>query len=150
MQPGLEAAGVSGDDHRQAVVLVGVGLGMLVDHYQSGVVEQVAVAFRRRFHLRDQIRELLNMPAADVAENAHAARRLDLAVGVFVVALRGVPEPREARQPLALRQHVGSHARLPRRERVHQQVALQLRDARPVAHVAALGRALHRTAVLGW
>ena len=50
-------------------------------------------------------------------------------------------EPREAGQPLALRQHVRSDARLPGREGLYQQIALQLGDARPILHIAVeIGR----------
>ena len=49
---GLHAAGVPGDDQRQAVVLVRVGLGVLVHEHDAGVIEQRAVAFRNRLQLR--------------------------------------------------------------------------------------------------
>ncbi len=37
---------------------------------------------------------------------------------------------------MALRQHVRRNARLPRGERLHEQIALQLRYARPILHIA--------------
>ncbi len=71
------------DDQRQAVVLVVVGFGMLVNVDDRGAVEQVAVAFRSRLQLAEQIRELFDVPAADVAHDAlavGAARSRSLAV----------------------------------------------------------------------
>ncbi len=56
-------------------------------------------------------------------------------MGVVVMTSRGVSQPGEARQALTLRQHVGSDARLAGSERMDQQIALQLGDARPVLHV---------------
>src|ERR1051326_4812577 len=83
------------------------GLGMLVDVHQYGVVEQRAVAFRNRFELGHQIRELLHMPTADVAENALTlfalfSGRLPVLVGVVVVPCGSVAEPGEPGETLAL------------------------------------------------
>jgi hypothetical protein len=47
-----------------------------------------------------------------------------------------VAKPWKARDTLALGEHIRSHPCLPRRERVNQQVALELCDAGPVSHVA--------------
>src|SRR5262245_22698225 len=54
---------------------------------------------------------------------------------------RRVAEPREPGQPLALCKHVRGDARLPAREGLRQQVALELGDARPILHIAVeIGR----------
>ena len=47
-----------------------IGLGMFVRVNRGGVIEQIPVAFRHRFQLRNEIRELFHMPAANVAQHA--------------------------------------------------------------------------------
>src|SRR5262245_64883315 len=86
------------------------------------------------------------MPAADVSQHALAvcavrARSLAVRVGVIVMTRRCVAEPREPAQPLALCKHVRGDARLPAREGLYQQVALELGDVRPILHIAVeIGR----------
>src|SRR5262245_52446535 len=55
---------------------------------------------------------------------------------VIVMTRRREAEPREPGQPLALSKHVRGDARLPAREGLYQQVALELGDARPILHIA--------------
>ena len=81
------------------------------------------------------------MPLANVPQNAlafHAVRSRRFSVGVRVIMVPGrrVAKPRESGKPLALSQHIRRHARLPRRQRLYQQIALQLGDARPILHIA--------------
>ena len=148
VHPGFQAARVARDDHRQIVVLVSIGLGVLVDVQQAGVIEQRAVALRHRLELSDEVGELFDVPAADVPQDAHSTRRLDLAVRVFVMPLRGVAEPGEASQSLALGQHIRRDPGLAGGQRMDQQVALQFGDARPVAQVATFRRPLDDLRVL--
>src|SRR5262245_64212303 len=49
---------------------------------------------------------------------------------------RRVAEPGEPGQSLALCKHVRGDPRLPAREGLYQQVALELGDARPILHIA--------------
>ena len=107
------------------------------------MVEHGAVAFGNRFELGQKIGELFGVPAGDVAEHALAVGAIGaggFAVGmrVVVVPRRGQTEPGEAGEALTLGQHVGRDAGLPRHQRLGQQVALQLGDARPVLHVAVV------------
>ena len=72
-----------------------VGLGVFMDEDQCGSIEHVAVAFRYRLQLGDQVGELLHVPTADIAEYALAfgsvgPAHLALGVGVIVMARRGV------------------------------------------------------------
>ena len=66
------------------------------------------------------------------------AGRLAVLVRVVVMARGGVAEPREARQALALGQHVAGDARLSGRQGIGEQIALELGDARPVLHIEIL------------
>ncbi len=117
------------------------------------MIEQRAVTLGDRFQLRNQVRELVHVPPANIAQDtlpfdSVGAWRLSIGVRVIVMPRRRVAEPRESRQPLALGQHVRSYPCLMRRQRLHQQIALQLGDARPVLHVALEIRRID-TAVLG-
>src|SRR5207247_6666039 len=110
--PGCEAAGMTGDNHGMTVVLMRVSFGVLVRVNQAAMIEQRPVALGYGLQLGDQVRELLDVPAADITHNPLAfdtvrARRLAIGVSVVVVPRRGVPKPREAGQPLSLGQHVG-------------------------------------------
>ncbi len=148
-RPVLHFAGVACDDQCQIVVLVDIRFGMLVHEKQAGVVQQRPFAFRRRLHAAHQIGELLHVPAADVPQDAHATRRLHLAVRVLVMPLARVAEPWKSRESLAFCEHVGGDACLSGSQRVHQQVALQFRDPRPVLQVAPFGRPLDHGLVFG-
>ena len=75
--------------------------------------------------------------------------RAGVGVRVIVVPVVRVAEPREPRQALALRQHVGRDARLARRERVNQQIRLHLRDPRIVRQIGDVLRLLDVLAVVG-
>ena len=59
-----------------------------------------------------------------------------------------VSEPREARQALALGQHVTGDTGLPGCQSISQQVALDLGDARPVLHVEIFAR-FHHPLIIG-
>ena len=88
----------------------------------------------------DQVSELFDVPAADVAKDsltflARLARSLSVFMGVVVVARCSMSEPWEACQPLALGQHVASHACLSGGERIRQQIALEFRHSWPVFHI---------------
>src|SRR4051812_7755703 len=149
-----ESARASGNDHRQAAVLVRIRLGVLMDIHQAGVVEEIAFAFRNGLQLRDEVRKLLHVPLADVTQDAlsfHAVRARRLAVGmrVIVVPRRSVAEPRKARKSLAFGQHVRRHASLAGGQGLRQQVALEFRDPRPVLHIAVEIRRIDAV-VLGW
>src|SRR4051794_37118162 len=98
-----------------AAGLVGSGFSMLVHIHENGIVEQSAIAFGNGFKLADQVSELFDMPAADVAKDsltllARLARSLSIFMGIVVVARCGVSQPWEACQTLALGQHIASHA----------------------------------------
>ena len=111
-----------------------------MSEHQAAIVEQRALAFRHRFQLADEIREFLDVPAANISQNAHSFRRLHRAVRVFVMPLRSMPKPRETRKSLALREHIRSNASLTRGQRMRQQIALQTGDSRPVLQIAAFRR----------
>src|SRR5258707_1246696 len=68
---------------------------------------------------------------------ASSAPSFFVAVGEFPVpSLITSAADLKYRSPLALGEHIGCYARLVRRQRLHQQIALQLGDSRPVLHVA--------------
>ena len=97
-RPKANLALASGDQSNHAAALVRTGFGVLVHVHQHRVVEQRAVAFRNGLELRDQVSELLHVPAADIAEDPLAflapfARRLAVFVGVIVMARGGMAEP---------------------------------------------------------
>jgi len=79
----------------QAVALVGISFGVLVDVQRAGVIEERAVAFGNRLELGQEVGELLDVPAVDVAHDPLAFGRFDAAVRVLVVPLIGVAEPGE-------------------------------------------------------
>ena len=56
-------------DRHQAVVLVGVGFGVLMDVHQAAMIEYGPFPLGYRFQLADEIRELLGVPSADVAQD---------------------------------------------------------------------------------
>ena len=70
-------------------------------------------------------------------------------MGVVVMARGGMAQPWEARQPLALGQHVASHAGLAGGQSIGEQIALQFRHARPVLHIEVLVRRSHFAIVRG-
>ena len=106
MHAGLHAAGATGEDERQAVVLVRVRLGVLVRKHDAGVIEQRPVPFRHCLHPPQQIREFLDVPAADVAHDALTFGRFRVGVRVVVMTQARVAEPWEPHQALTLGQHV--------------------------------------------
>src|SRR5262245_1639398 len=62
-------------------------------------------------------------------------------MSVVMVTGGRIAEPWKTTQPLAFREHVGCDASLAARESLDQQFALDLRDPRPVLHVAVeIGR----------
>ena len=109
------------------------------------MVEHRAVAFRNRLQLcragRRTPRRASGRCRAKCADRRrHRRPALCHRVRVVVVPRGGQAQPREARQALTLGEHVGSDARLPRHQGLRQQIALQLRDARPVLHIAVIVR----------
>src|SRR6185312_667163 len=86
----LQSAGMSRNDPAVARVLVGIGFGVLVSVMDTAIVEQGTVAFGDRFQFAEEIGELLDVPAADVAKHAlsfHAIRSRSLAVRVRVIVV---------------------------------------------------------------
>ena len=112
MAAGLHIAGVPRGDHGQSRVLVRIGLGVLVHEQGARVIEQRAVPFGNRLQSGDQVGELLDMPAVNIAHDPLSGRRRRLTMGVTVVSIVRISHPREPREPLTLGQHVGGHARL--------------------------------------
>jgi hypothetical protein len=147
---GLEASGMTRDDGGHAAGLMRVGFGVLVNVDEQRAIEHVAVTLRHRLELADEIGELFDVPAADIAHDALSLGTVGPSVGVIVVTDGGVSQPGEPGQALALREHVGRDARLPRGQRVDQQIGLQLGDARPIPHVARVFRPLKLLSVVGW
>src|SRR5258708_28929329 len=108
--------------------------------YEQRVIEDHAIPFRNGSELPDEIGELLHMPAADIAQDALAlrsgsSRRLSVFMCVIVMTCCRMSQRREARQALALGQHVAGDTGLPGRQSISQQIALNLGDARPVLHL---------------
>src|SRR5438046_10747929 len=92
VQPRFQPARMSRDDHGQAVVLVFVGLGVLVHEEQAAVVKQGAIPFRYGLQARQEIGEFLDVPPADVAQDALPVRPVGsrrLAVAMRVAAVGG-------------------------------------------------------------
>jgi len=67
---------MSGDDHRQAVVLMIVRFGVLVNKQQARAVEKVLLALLNLLQFAEQIGKFLDVPAADVAHDPLAVRTI--------------------------------------------------------------------------
>ena len=104
---------MAGRNHGKAGILVGVGLGVLVDVERAGVIEQAAAAFGNRLELGQEVGKFFDVLAVDVAHDPLAFRGFDPAVRVFVVPLIRVAQPGKPRKALALGQHVRCDAGLP-------------------------------------
>ena len=65
-----ELGTATGNDHGQPVILVRIRFRVLVDIDERGVIEERTIAFRHRLEPGNEIRELLHVPAADVAQHA--------------------------------------------------------------------------------
>ena len=149
MEAGFHSSGVAGEDEGEVVVFVGVGFGVLVEESDDGVIEKRSFAFADGFEFAEEVGEFVDVPAADIAKDAHAAGGFNFAVGVFVVALGGVAEPGEAGEALALGEHVGGDVGLLGGQGVDEEIALEFGDAGVVAEVAGFGGAVDGLGVFG-
>jgi len=104
-------ADAAGHQHGQAAVLVRTRLGVLMHVDEASAVKNGRVAFGNRLQLRHQIGELFHVPPTDVTQypltfGAIGTSHFAFGVRIVVVPAGGVAEPGEARNALALGEHV--------------------------------------------
>src|SRR5262245_34305958 len=103
-----EAFIASRHDHCEPTVFVRIGFGMFVQKDERRVIEHAAIALGDGLQLGDEIRELLNMPFANIPKDPlsfYSVRSCRFAFGMCVVVVTSgsVPEPGEAGDALTLR-----------------------------------------------